>query len=264
MSWIAAAHDILERIESTQAEAIERASRIAAESIGAGGVMYASGTGHSRMPVEELFPRYGSFPGFYPLVELSTTFHTEVVGTNGQRQAMFIERVEGLAAAILDNFDLNPPDSMILFSASGQNAVSIEMAQLARAAGLPVVAVTSLNESKASAAKHRSGLRLFEVADVVIDMCCPVGDALCPIPALDTPVGPGTTLASVAIVNSIKVRVAELLAPAGTLPSVLTSTQLVGEQRSAELFEDAYLDHAERAAKTLRTRRTARTLTGGR
>ena len=254
MSWISAAHGILEKIEQTQGDAIERASQIAAASIGAGGVMYATGTGHSRMAVEELFPRYGSYPGFYALVELSTTFHTEVVGTNGQRQAMFIERAEGLADAILANFDLHEPDSMILFSASGQNAVSIEMAQIAKAAGLPVVVVTSLQESMAGPARHSSGLRLFEVADVVIDMCCPVGDALCTIPGLATPVGPGTTLASVAIVNSIKVRVAELLHEEGTLPSVLTSAQLVGKQRSSELFEDAYLDHAERSTRTLRTR----------
>lgn len=256
MNWITRAHEVLTAIDETQQDAIEQASQIAAKSIGAGGVMYASGTGHSRMAVEELFPRYGSYPGFHALVELSTTFHTEVVGTNGQRQAMFIERVEGLAAAIMANFDLHEPDSMILFSASGQNAVSIELAQIARAAGLPVVAVTSLTDSKAGAARHSSGLRLFEVADVVIDMCTPIGDALCSLPGVETPIGPGTTLASVAIVNSIKLRTAELLAAQGTLPSVLTSERVVGKTRSSALFEDAYLDYAERSIRTLRTRQS--------
>lgn len=254
MTWIDEAQRVLETIAMTQSDVIEAASRIAADSIGAGGVMYASGTGHSRMAVEELFPRYGSFPGFYPLVELSTTFHTEVVGTNGQRQAMFIEKIEGLAAAILANFDLHRPDSFILFSASGQNAVAIEMAMIARAAGLPVVGVTSLAESQAGPARHSSGKRLFEVCDVVIDMCAPVGDALCRVAGLDTPVGPGTTLSSVAIVNSIKVRTAELLVERGAMPSVLTSRLLVGDERSNELFEDAYLDFAERSTTVLRTR----------
>ena len=77
-----------------------------ADAIGAGGLVHVFGTGHSRIPVEELFPRYGSYPGFNPIVELSMTFHTQVVGSNGQRQAMFIERVEGLAEAILANFEL--------------------------------------------------------------------------------------------------------------------------------------------------------------
>ena len=82
-----------------------------------------------------MFPRYGSYPGFHPIVELSMTFHTQVVGANGQRQAMFIERVEGLAEAILSNFELGPPDVMIVFSAGGGTAVPIEIAQGAKARG---------------------------------------------------------------------------------------------------------------------------------
>src|SRR5205807_8139569 len=124
--------------------ALAEASRLCADVIGGGGLVHVFGTGHSRIPVEELFPRYGSYPGFNPIVELSMTFHTQVVGTNGQRQAMFIERVEGLAEAILANFDLRPTDAMMIFSASGLTAVSIEMAVGAHARGLKVVAVTSL------------------------------------------------------------------------------------------------------------------------
>ena len=97
--------------------------------------MHAFGTGHSRIAVEELFPRYGSYPGFHPMVELSMTFHTQVVGANGQRQAMFIERVEGLAEQILENFELTPPDAMLVFSAGGSTAVPIEMAAGARRRG---------------------------------------------------------------------------------------------------------------------------------
>src|SRR3954466_9581370 len=84
-------------------------SRLCADAIAAGGLVHLFGTGHSRIPVEEMFPRYGSYPGFNPIVELSMTFHTQVVGSNGQRQAMFIERVEGLAERILANFALEPP-----------------------------------------------------------------------------------------------------------------------------------------------------------
>ena len=141
---------------------------------------------------------------------------------------------------------------MIIFSATGLNAVPIEMAMGARKAGLPVIAVTSLAAGDASEARHSSGTKLRDHADVVIDLCTPVGDALCAIPGLDTPVGPGSTLAAVAIVNDIKVRTAELLVAAGRMPSVLTSGQLIGGQRSADLFEDAYLDHAARAAAVLR------------
>ena len=112
--WIEAGIEILQKIQQTQSEPIERASQICAEAIGAGGLVHLFGTGHSRMPVEEMFPRYGSYPGFHPIVELSMTFHTQVVGANGQRQAMFIERMPGLAEVILSKHRNGPTDSMKL------------------------------------------------------------------------------------------------------------------------------------------------------
>src|SRR5215813_11790509 len=105
-SWLRAGGDLLTRLSETQEEPLQRATDLCSEAIAAGGLVHLFGTGLSRIPVEEMFPRYGSYPGFHPLVELSMTFHTEVVGTNGQRQAMFIERMEGLAETILANFDL--------------------------------------------------------------------------------------------------------------------------------------------------------------
>ena len=90
-------------------------------------MVHMFGTGHSRIPLEEMFPRYGSYPGFHPIAELSMTFHTQITGANGQRQAMFIERVHGLAEQILANFHFGPEDLMMIFSASGLAAVPVEM-----------------------------------------------------------------------------------------------------------------------------------------
>jgi uncharacterized phosphosugar-binding protein len=117
--FLDAASSLLTRIEETQAEPLAEASRLCADAIAAGRLVHLFGSGHSHIPVEEMFPRYGSYPGFNPIVELSLTFHTQVVGANGQRQAMFIERVEGLAERILANFELEPPDVMIVFSVGG-------------------------------------------------------------------------------------------------------------------------------------------------
>jgi uncharacterized phosphosugar-binding protein len=247
------AREVLDTIESTQADAIEAASRLAATAIASGGVVHTFGTGHSRIPVEELFPRYGSYPGFHPIVELSMTFHTQVVGANGQRQAMFIERIEGLAEQIMANFTLRPTDAMLIFSASGLNAVPVETAMLARKAGLPVIAVTSLAQSFAEGPRHSSGTRLADHADVVIDLCTPPGDALCEVPGLDVPVGPVSTFAAVVIVNEIKVRVAELLVGGGVTPAVLTSPAVVGAEDSARRFQEAYAEHGARAAEVLRS-----------
>jgi uncharacterized phosphosugar-binding protein len=252
--WIEAGIAILEKIQKTQSESIERASQICAEAIGDGGLVHLFGTGHSRIPVEEMFPRYGSYPGFHPIVELSMTFHTQVVGANGQRQAMFIERMPGLAEVILSNFRFAPKDALIVFSASGLGAVVVEMARGARRRGLPVIAVTSVAQSKAGDVDLEVGGRLLDEADVVIDLCTPAGDALSRLEGLaETPVGPGSTLAAVAVADAIKVRTAELLLAAGKLPPVITSATEVGRQRSDELFEAAYREYARRAARTLAT-----------
>jgi uncharacterized phosphosugar-binding protein len=249
--FLDAASSLLTRIEETQAEALAEASRLCADAIAAGRLVHLFGSGHSHIPVEEMFPRYGSYPGFNPIVELSLTFHTQVVGANGQRQAMFIERVEGLAETILANFELRPPDVMIVFSVGGLTAVPIEMARGARRRGLPVVAVTSVEHSLGSSPTHSSGTRLLDHADVVIDLCTPPGDALVRIDGLETPVGPGSTIAAVAIANEIKSQTAALLVEREAMPPVLTSAALVGPERSRQSFDDAYAEHARRAARFL-------------
>src|SRR5215213_11337579 len=164
--WIAAARELLDRLEQTQEEPLERASAICADAIGDGGLVHLFGTGHSRIPVEEMFPRYGSYPGFNPIVELSMTFHTQVVGANGQRQAMYIERTPGLADVILDNFTFGPRDVVMVFSAGGTTAVPVEFARGARVRGARVIAVTSVQQSMSSEIDPVVGGRLLDEVDL--------------------------------------------------------------------------------------------------
>ena len=251
VAWISEGAALLKKVATSQAEAIEEASSWCAEAIAADGLVHLFGTGHSRIPVEEMFPRYGSYPGFNPMVELSMTFHTQVVGANGQRQAMYIERMPGLAEVILSNFGYGPSDVMMVFSASGLTAVPVEMARGARARGLRVIAVTSVAQAMSAEPDEAAGARLLDEADLVIDLCTPPADALCQIDGLDTPVGPGSTLAAVAIVNAIKVRVAELLVERGAMPPVITRASVVGAERSRTLFDQAYREHARRIARAI-------------
>lgn len=248
-SWTKQAIALMQYLQDTQADAIADAAEWAAEAIADDGFVHMFGSGHSRIAVEEMFPRYGSFPGFNPMVELSTTFHTQVVGSNGQRQAMFIERVSGLAEAIMANFAFRPKDVLMVFSVSGTSAVPVELAQIARQRGLRTIAVTSVAHSTAS--ETASGLRLMDVVDLVIDIGTPPGDALVTIPGLETPVGPSSTAATVAVVNEIKVQTAERLVARGITPPVLTGPMVVGAERSAQLFDAAYDDHARRIGRSL-------------
>ncbi len=250
-TWLHEAVRLIERLAATQAEGIETASQWCADAIAADGLVHLFGTGHSRIPVEEMFPRYGSYPGWNPIVELSMTFHSQVVGANGQRQAMFIERTPGLAEVILSNFTFGPHDVMVVFSASGLTAVPVEMARAARRRGLRVIGVTSVAQSMSAEPDPAAGGRLLKEVDLVIDLCTPAADALSIIDNLETPVGPGSTIAAVAIVNAVKARTAELLVERGKMPPVISRASVVGEERSRALFDDAYREHARRLAHVL-------------
>src|SRR5215470_1246036 len=228
----------------SQLPAIATAADWFAATILAGRMVHVFGSGHSRILVEEMWPRYGSFPGFNPIVELSLSFHNLVVGANGQRQAMFLENTAGLAERILRNFALRPDDSALVISSSGCNLVPIEMAEGFQKRGLKVVVIISRRHSEASSSKHPAGKKLQDFADLVLDTGAPVGDAMVMLPGLDTPVSPGSTVGGCLLVNAIKAEVAARLTAAGHPPKVLAGAAIVGAQRAAEIFEAAYDEHS--------------------
>ncbi|MBX3257556.1 MAG: SIS domain-containing protein [Chitinophagaceae bacterium] len=238
---------IVEQAEKQQ-ELIQQAAAWFADSILKGRMVHVFGSGHSRIMVEEMWPRYGSFPGFNPIVELSLTFHNLVVGANGQRQAMFLENVEGLAERILRNFDIQESDCALIISSSGCNIVPIEIAELFQRKKVKVVAIITEKHAAASTSKRKDGKKLNDFADLVLDTGAPVGDAMVYIPGLETPVAPGSTVGGVLLVNSIKAEVARLLTAAGQPPKVLTAGCIVGNEKAKELFESAYDEHAHRLA----------------
>src|ERR1700751_2614498 len=139
-TYIDKCRSIADTIQAQQTE-IAKAAKLFAESILSGRVVHVFGSGHSRIMVEEMWPRYGSFPGFNPIVELSLTYHNNVVGANGQREAMYLENVPGFSERILRNFALNTKDTAFIISSSGCNIVPIEMAELFKKKGIKVVAL---------------------------------------------------------------------------------------------------------------------------
>ncbi len=247
-NYLAKAREILEAVAAQQ-PAIEQAAGWFADTILADRMVHVFGSGHSRIMVEEMWPRYGSFPGFNPIVELSLSFHNLVVGANGQRQAMFLENVSGLAERILRNFALDPRDSAFVVSSSGCNVVPIEMAEQFRRRGVRVVALVSRAHAETSTSRRADGRKLADFADLVLDTGAPVGDAMVRVQGLDTPVAPGSTVGGCLVVNAIKAEVAARLAAAGRPPPVLSAAAVVGAVRATELFEAAYDEHAHRLAR---------------
>jgi uncharacterized phosphosugar-binding protein len=244
--YFQAVRTALGEIEATQRDAIGRAAARFAQAILAGRLVHVFGTGHSRMAVEEMFPRYGSFPGFHPIVELSMTYHNPVVGANGQRQAMFLENVQGFGPVLWRNFVTDPADALLAISTSGCNAVTIDVALEAKRLGLYVVALTSLPHARVSTSKHESGRKLDEVADLVLDQRAPAGDSAVWIDGLETPVAPISSVTGCTIVNLIKADVARRLTEAGAPPRVLTAACHLGADRARDLFEATYDDYRRR------------------
>ncbi len=232
--YLIAAAEIIQKVASTQAAAIEQAAQICSNSIVQDGMVFCWGGGHSRMSVEEMFPRIGSYPGFYPMVELALTFYTNFVGADGLAQSFFLERQEKYAEAVLSNYEFGPHDSMICFSSTGINGLVIEMALEAKQRGLPVIAVTSLDHARSTISRHSSGKKLYEVADVTIDNCTPAGDAVVALQGLKYKVSPTSTIGAVAVVNALKARTAELMLSRGVEPIVLTSPHFADQPQEAE------------------------------
>jgi uncharacterized phosphosugar-binding protein len=246
--YLAKSREIIETVAAQQST-IEKVADLFAKTILAGKMVHVFGSGHSRMMTEEMWPRYGSFPGFNPIVELSLSFHNLVIGANGQRQAMFLENVSGFAARILRNYDLTEEDSALVISSSGCNIVPIEMAEGFQKRGVKVVGLISKQHSEPSTSKRADGKKLQDFSDIVLDTGAPLGDAMVRIEGLDTPVAPGSTVGGCLIINSIKAEIAQRLTDAGQPPKVLSAGSVVGPERAAELFEGAYDEHAHRIAK---------------
>jgi uncharacterized phosphosugar-binding protein len=226
--------EIINKISETQLPAIERAAQICSDTIVQDGLVFCWGGGHSRMSVEEMFPRIGSYPGFYPMVELALTFYTNFIGSDGLPQSFFLERQEKYAEAILTNYEFGPHDCMICFSSTGINGLVVEMALQAKRRGMPVIAVTSLAHSQSTISRHSSGKKLYEVADVTIDNCTPAGDAVIDLEGLKYRVSPTSTIGAVAVVNALKARTAELMIAKGSPPVVLTSPHFADRPEEAE------------------------------
>jgi uncharacterized phosphosugar-binding protein len=248
-AFFSTALDHLERLRSTQAEAIERAAEICADTIGAGKLVHTFGTGHGAMPALEAFPRSGGLVGFHPIVESPITLLHHVWGDTGVPQYRFLHRQEGYGRAILEAHRPDPADSLILFSHSGINPVILDLALSAQERGIRVVGVTSRPHSSAVESRHSSGKRLYETADVVIDTGAPLGDAAVRIEGLDDPVSAVSTVLVVSVMQAIVAETAALMVTRGAPPHVEVNLNLPRETSAREHNDAGYDQLWQRLAR---------------
>jgi uncharacterized phosphosugar-binding protein len=234
-----------------QLEQIEAAAAICAETIAAGKLVHVFGAGHSHMACEEAYPRMGGVVGFNPVVELAVSHFTPVIGPNGLRQALFLERVPGYGRVIFESLEAEPEDATIVFSNSGVEHIIIDYTRAAKEAGLKVIAVTSLEYSGLAAAERGDAVRHADLADVVIDNGVPPGDAVARYDEFPYRVGPASSILSLAVMNAVSVATAAGLLARGVEPMVFASTHLKGVPGGMQRFEDCVAAFRDRVQRRL-------------
>jgi uncharacterized phosphosugar-binding protein len=222
--YAAAIAELIDTCARVEADAIERAGDIVAETLARRGLVYVFGSGHSHMLGEEAFYRAGGLAQVCPILVPPYMLHEGAVTSTR------LERETGHAERILAGYDVNPErDCMVVASNSGVNALPLEMAQIARARGIPVIAITSFAYSRSVPDRP---VRLYEVADVAIDNHCPPGDALVTVDRDLPPMGPGSTIVGAFLLNSILLAAAEELTRSGHRPAVYLSANMPGAAES--------------------------------
>jgi uncharacterized phosphosugar-binding protein len=227
-------NDVLQQILQTEMEHIEKAADLVAKAVAQDGLMYTFGTGHSHVTAEDMTYRAGSLIPVDAILERSLTGHEKVA------QSEYMERVEGMAKVIFDYYEMTRRDVLLVISNSGRNAAPIEMAMIAQANGVPVIAITSLAHSKGTTSRHSSGKKMYEFADVVIDNHCPKGDCLLHLEGLSQPVGAGSSVATLFILNMILTQAVQNLLGMGIVPPVGMSGNLDGSYEYNKPLIDRY------------------------
>jgi uncharacterized phosphosugar-binding protein len=244
-------HEALARLQPLldgQRPALDRAASLCTEAIAADGLVHLFGCGHSRMLCEEMTPRQGCFVGWHTLVELALTYHNLIVGPNGLRQSLHLEKTPGYAEQILRNFAFGPKDVLIVISTSGIREVIIEMAEGAKRRGLSVIGVVSVAHCQRARPAHPSGKKLLDVADVILDNGAPEGDTLLPLEGSPSRTGPFSTVGGALVMNMLRCEVAQRLVDRGIEPVFLPSHQFVGSRSVEEQLEYFYAQYARRIA----------------
>jgi uncharacterized phosphosugar-binding protein len=221
---------ILNQIAENEMPALWQASTMIADCWQGGGLLYLFGTGHSHMLALELFYRAGGPVAVYPILEESLMLH------NGARKSSDVERVEGLARVILQNTPIQRGDLLLIASNSGRNAVPVEMALCAREMGVGVIALTSMAHSTQVEPRNSAGVKLYQVADVVLDNHGVLGDATLTLPGMDSPIGPTSTATGVAILQMLMAEVAGELLRRGIEPQHFVSANIDGGEERNEAY----------------------------
>ena len=219
------------QVMDTQLKQIDEAGAIVADTVMGQGFVYTFGTGHSHMMAEELFYRAGGLARIYPIFEEALMLH------EGAIHSTEAERISGYAARIMASYAFTEKDCLMIASNSGRNAVILEMAEVAKRNGMKVIGLTNLNHSAAMDSRHASGLKLFQVCDVVLDNQGCIGDAAIRFPELDRNVAATSTVIGAMMLQAVAISAIEQMTAKGFVPEVFSSSNLdEGDEINEEIL----------------------------
>ncbi len=210
ITYIEEIKKVIDRIEKNESANILKAAQLCAEVIASGKLVHLFGSGHSVLPIQDVFPRYGGVVGFHPLMDPRLMW-SNVIGPNGARELLWIERQEGYIENFLQSFNLQEGEVIIVYSHGGLNAAPIETAIYAKNRGLKVIVISSGENFKFAKPDHSTGNKLGDLADVFIDNCSPLEDSLVAIKGYDQKVGASSTVSTITISQAIASETAKLL-----------------------------------------------------
>lgn len=216
----------LQRIETEEADKLQKAAQLVAKTIREGGLIYTFGCGHSHLPGLDAFYRAGGLANVSPMLDTDLMLH------NGAAKSSRMEKMSGIAPEIFRRYTLTDKDMLFIFSASGKNLVPVEMAQAAAAAGIPTVGISS-------SSYYEKGGKLHQYVDIAIDCKVPYGDAC--IPVGDVAMGGLSTATNCFILNSCLIEGAKAALAAGVKPPIYLSGNIEGGRDHNVVLENMYL-----------------------
>jgi uncharacterized phosphosugar-binding protein len=219
-----AAIGLLQRVREEEAGSIRAAGALLADTVAAGGRLFAFGAGHSSLAAQDVVYRAGGLA----LMNLLAVPGVVGVDVTPATLGSALERVDGLASAVLDTSPIRSGDALVIISLSGRNALPVEMALSARALGVKVIGVTSVAYASQTTSRHSSGTFLKDHCDIVLDSKIAVGDAELTLDTIPAPFAPASTVVTTALMQAVMATTAAVLADRGIEPPLLRSGNVDG------------------------------------
>ena len=229
--------EILERVKNTQWEAMDACAQKMADAIADKHSVFAFGASHAGILAQELFYRTGG------LAVLNAILPSEfMLNTRPVTQTSSMEKLDGYPSVILKHTPIHEGDVLLLHSVSGRNTAAIEMALEARKMGVTTVAITNMEYTSGATSRHKSGKKLHEVCDIVIDNCGDFEDSSMLLPGMKQKIGPTSSAVGCTIVNMIVIRTVEHLMEKGIEPPIFHSANVDGGEEFNNVLFEKYKD----------------------